>query len=126
MGDAAAEEPRRKWSSPSPALFLYAAACAILIFGIIDAATIKSSTTCEGPFYASGGTCVSYLGSGDSSIIGSTPPVPTQEPTKDSQLDVRAEILLASLTISLIIASYGARAQQPERMASAVPPVGRT
>src|SRR3954447_19262562 len=44
----------------------------------------------------------------DISIIGSTPPPPaTVTPKKDQQLDVRAEIFLASLTIALIVASYG-------------------
>jgi hypothetical protein len=117
------EAPPRKRGGPSPALFLYAAACAILLFGIIEAATIGSQTSCDGPYYASGDTCVSYLNGGDSSIIGSTPPPPsTVTPKKDQQLDVRAEIFLASLTIALIVASYGARAHRRERAAMLVEP----
>jgi hypothetical protein len=121
---AQAATPRQR-RALSPAWFLYAAACAVLLFGIVEAVTIKSSTTCDGPYYAQDGTCVSYLQSGDSSIIGSTPTPSTAQPTKDSQLDVRAEILLASLTIALIIASYGARAQQRERVAMDAGPSGR-
>jgi hypothetical protein len=43
-------------------------------------------------------------------------------PKKDQQLDVRAEIFLASLTIALIVASYGARAHRRERAGMLVEP----
>ena len=119
------EAPPQKRGDPSPALFLYAAACAILLFGIIEVATIGSQTSCDGPYYASGDTCVSYLNGNNSSIIGSTPPPPaTEAPKKDQQLDVRAEVFLASLTIALIVASYGARAHRRERAAMLVEPRG--
>jgi hypothetical protein len=118
------EAPPRKKSGPSPAWFLYAAACAILLFGIIEAATINSDPSCEAPYYASGGTCVSYLSNGDPSIIGSTPPTATETPTRDLKLEVRAEIILASLTIALIVASYGARAHRREQAATLVEPKG--
>ena len=112
-----AEAPQRR-RGPSPALFFYVAACAILVFGIIATVNIGSEPTCDGPYYPSGDTCVSYV-SGSSGI---TPEPATQAPSTDSKWDIRAEIILASIVVASIVASYGARWQRREER----PPIGPT
>ena len=102
-----AERPR----GPSPSLFLYAAASAVLLLGIIGAASVGSSYKCPPGYYPSAQTCVQpTMNVGTSGAVDAAP-----AGTKDWKLAVRAEILLWSLAVALVIGSFGARAYRRER-----------
>lgn len=115
MEDSAPQVPK----GPSQSLFLYAAACAVLLLGILGAASVGSGESCPPGYFASDGTCFSMsgmmTGPGNANNPGQIAPyTPGPAPTKDEQLDVRAEIFLASLAAALIIASFGAKARRRE------------
>jgi len=107
---------------PSQSFFLYASACAVLLLGILGAVSVGSGESCPAGYFATQGTCISMAGpmlggSGNPNNSGQIiPSPPAPAPTKDQQLDVRAEILLASLAVALIIASFGAKARRRDAL----------
>jgi hypothetical protein len=107
-------------------MFLYAAACAVLLLGILGAVSVGSGETCPSGYFASDGTCISMSGMlggpGNPNNPGQmVPSAPGPAPTKDEQLDVRTEIFLASAAVALIIASFAAKARRRDTAVVAAP-----
>jgi hypothetical protein len=105
-------------AGPAPSLFLYLAACAVLLLGIIGAVMVDAGAKCPDGAYPSGSdSCISFTASASTNASGSiaNPYQQTSPAGKDWKLDIRAEMLLASGAVALVIAYFAARAYRRER-----------
>lgn len=105
-------EPKPVRSGPAPSLFLYAAACAVLLLGIIGAASIDPEPKCPSGSYPSAQSCISY---GVGAPGGGAVTTQSAPAGRDWKLAIRAELLLSSGAVALVLAYFAARAYRRER-----------